>query len=131
MNLQPGDQFSVEYQVTEKVYQGFIDTFHDRNPLHTDDHYARQKKFSGKVMHGAILTGFLSHFVGECLPEKNVVLLSYKIAFRKPVYLGDHLKLQATVAGISSAVQGAEIRYQFINSGGIVVSSGDIAIKLI
>jgi acyl dehydratase len=39
--------------------------------LHIDDDYARSKGFKQKVMHGNILCGFLSRFVGELLPVKK------------------------------------------------------------
>ena len=62
-----GQEFSHTFQVTESVYRGFIEIFKDKNPLHTDEAFARSKNFQGKVMHGNILNGFLSYFIGECL----------------------------------------------------------------
>ena len=75
MEIKKGDNFEVEYQVTEKIYDGFIELFNDRNPLHTDEKFAMEKNFSGRVMHGAILNGFLSNFIGEQLPVKNTRVL--------------------------------------------------------
>ncbi len=109
MIFKSGDNFEVDYQVTEKIYQGFIDIFNDKNPLHTDEKFAKERKFAGKVMHGAILTGFLSNFVGELLPVKNIIVLSYTIAFKKPVYLGDKLKLFATITDVFPSVDCADI----------------------
>lgn len=131
MILKAGDNFEVAYQVTEKIYQGFIDTFNDRNPLHTDEKFAKERNFAGKVMHGAILVGFLSNFIGERLPLKNVIIMSYSILFSRPVYLGDNLTLYATIADISPAVNCADIKYEFKNSGNVAVSKGKISIKII
>src|SRR5258705_9362365 len=115
MMIKSGDNFEVEYHVTEKIYHGFIDIFNDKNPLHTDAQFANEKGFAGKVMHGAILTGFLSNFIGEQLPVKNVIVLSYTISFKKPVYLGDKLKLFATITEVFSSVNCADIDYRFNN----------------
>ena len=131
MAIKTGDNFEIEYQVTEKIYNGFIDLFNDRNPLHTDVKFAVQKKFSGKVMHGAILTGFLSNFIGEQLPIKNVIVLTYKMSFAKPVYLEDKLKLVATITDIFESVNCINIKYQFKNSKNITVSKGEISIGII
>lgn len=131
MQIKKGDSFSVFYQVTEKIYKGFMELFDDRNPLHTDEQYAREKKFSGKVMHGAILTGFLSNFIGEQLPVKNVVVLSYSISYLKPVYLEDKVELLATVDDLFESVNCAAIKFQFKNSQGTIVSKGDISIKIV
>ncbi len=131
MLLNTEDNFIVDYQVTEKVYHGFIDIFKDRNSLHTDTEYAQSKGFRDKVMQGAILSGFLSHFIGECLPDKNVIILSNKISFHKPVYLDDQLQLRATVSETSPALQCATITYQFNNTTGVTVSKGEVSIKII
>jgi acyl dehydratase len=131
MKIKKGDNFEVEYQVTEKIYNGFIELFDDRNPLHTNEKFAMEKNFSGKVMHGAILTGFLSNFIGERLPVKNVIVLTYAISFTKPVYLGDKLKLTATVTEVFDSVNCIDFKYQFRNSNDNTVGKGNISIKII
>ena len=74
--FQKGAAFTHSFDVSEQIYRGFVDTFKDRNPFHMDDEAARDKGFAHKVMHGNILCGFLSYFVGECLPLKSVLIHS-------------------------------------------------------
>jgi len=131
MIFKEGDSFEIDYEVTEKIYNGFIDIFNDRNPLHTDEKFAKERNFTGKVMHGAILTGFLSNFIGEGLPEKNVIVLSYKISFIKPVYLGGKLKLFAAVNEIFPSVNCINIKYRFEDPARVTVSKGEVSIKII
>jgi len=131
MIFRNGDNFEIDYQVTEKVYEGFIAIFNDRNPLHTDEQFAKEKNFVGRVMHGAILIGFLSNFIGEMLPIKNVIILSYTISFKRPVYLDDKLKLYATVADIFPSVNCADFKYEFKNCDNITISKGKISIRVI
>jgi 3-hydroxybutyryl-CoA dehydratase len=131
MTFETGDSFEIEYHVTEKIYNSFIDAFNDKNPLHTDEKFAKEKGFTGKVMHGAILMGFLSNFIGERLPDKNVIVLSYKISFIKPVYLGDKVKLLATVAEVFPSVNCVNFKYRFEVPGSVIVSKGEISIKVI
>jgi len=78
--MQQGDIYTHAFTVTPGVYDGFIQTFGDRNPLHTDGAFAVSKGFKGPVMHGNILNGFLSFFVGECLPLKNT--FEFKFNFK-------------------------------------------------
>ncbi len=128
--LKEGDKFELTYTVTEKIYRGFVDTFSDRNPLHTDENFARSKGFVSKVMHGGILTGFLSNFIGEQLPVKNVIIQSYKIGFSKPVYLNTELKFLAEVKEVYESVNCIVIKYSFRNSTEMV-SKGEISIGII
>jgi 3-hydroxybutyryl-CoA dehydratase len=129
--MKEGTVFEIGYQVTEEVYNGFIALFRDANPLHTSNEFAKEKKFAGKVMHGAILAGFLSNFIGEQLPQKNVIVQSYKMNFMKPVYLGDHLKLKAFVDGVFESVNCIIFKYSFINSNEVTVCKGEVSIGII
>ena len=130
-NIKEGTIFRSEYCVTEEIYNGFIILFGDKNPFHTDENFAKDKNFSGKVMHGAILTGFLSHFVGECLPLKNVIVHSYKINYVAPVYLNNRLYLEASVTGVFESVNSVEFKYRFINLDKKTVAKGEISIGII
>jgi len=126
--MQVGQTFNHGFVVSEKVYNGFIQTFGDRNPLHTDEDFARNMGFESKVMHGNILNGFLSYFIGECLPQKNVFILSQEIAYNKPVYLNDEIDLSAKIVEIHESVNVVEIKYVFNKKGGPKVASGIIKI---
>jgi 3-hydroxybutyryl-CoA dehydratase len=125
------DSFSHTYAVSESVYNKFIELFNDKNPLHTNEEFARSKKFNGRVMHGNILNGFLSHFIGECLPDKNVIIHSQQIQFKKPVYLDDTLTLNATVSGVFESVNAVEFKFNFLNGSEAVVAQGKIQIGII
>ena len=129
--LKPGDEFTRDFALTADVHQGFIALFGDRNPLHVDPAFARSKGFASEVMHGNILNGFLSFFVGECLPFKNVIIHSQEIQYRKPVYLGDALKLRAEVLDVHPAVGAVELRFAFADRFGETVAKGKLQIGLL
>jgi 3-hydroxybutyryl-CoA dehydratase len=129
--MEKGTKFNQVYCVDETVYTGFVSLFNDRNPLHTDKPFAQQKGFRSKVMHGNILNGFISHFVGECLPSKDVIIHSQEIKFLRPVYLNDNLNLHVEVEDYFESVQTFEFKYFFENQDKIKVAKGKIAIGLI
>lgn len=129
--MKEGDVFLQEYCVTENIYKQFIEIFNDRNPLHTDKEFAISKSFKEQVMHGSILAGFLSHFVGECLLQKNVIVQSYKLNFVKPVYLNDTLILKTEIIGVFESVNSVEFKFKFNNDDNLVVAKGNIDISII
>jgi 3-hydroxybutyryl-CoA dehydratase len=102
--MKEGDAFVRQFTIDEAVWSGFVALFNDRNPLHTDEAFARGKGFKGRVMHGNILGGFLSFFIGECLPRKDVIIHSQSISYTNPAYLGDTLDFSAEVTGVFESV---------------------------
>lgn len=128
ITLSKGTAFRREFAVSLEVYEGFVRIFNDRNPYHVDDETAQRKGFARRIMHGNILGGFLSYFVGECLPSKEVVILSQEIKFHKPVYLNDTVTLEAEVAEIFESVRMAEIKFEFVNQDKVKVAKGKIAV---
>ena len=84
-----GDKFSEKFHINDKIYQGFINIFNDNNPLHTNYQFANDKGFKGIVMHGNILNGFISYFIGEKLPTKDVIIHSQEIKYKNAdIYYG-------------------------------------------
>ena len=115
----------------DSIYNGFIAVFNDKNPLHTDERFATNKGFKGKVMHGNILNGFLSFFIGECLPTKDVIIHSQEIVFKNAVYLNDRLDFEAQVTGVFESVQAVEFKFSFKNDSAKVVAKGKFQIGLL
>ncbi|MBL1221986.1 hypothetical protein JET18_14120 [Chryseobacterium sp. L7] len=129
MVLQENQAFKHQFRVDDHVYNGFISVFEDRNVLHTDEEFAKNKGFQSKVMHGNILNGFLSYFIGELLPTDDVMILSQTINFKNPVYLNDVLNFEAVITDQSEAVRVNTFAFKFINENLKTVASGKIQIK--
>jgi 3-hydroxybutyryl-CoA dehydratase len=126
-----GDKFEEGFVLKEKTYQGFIDVFKDTNPLHTNYQFSFDKGFKGIVMHGNILNGFISYFIGEKLPTKNVIIHSQEIQFKNAVYLNDELQFNAEIIGIYDSVNAAEFKYNFKNKATKIVAKGKFQIGLL
>ena len=131
LNMNIGDSFIKNYIVTQKVYEGFIHTFEDHNPLHTNVTFAKEHGMPQVVMHGNILNGFLSHFIGEALPQKNVIIHTQSINFYLPVFLNDIVTLHADIVEHHQAVRAFVFKFIFKNQHGIRVAKGSIQIGLI
>jgi 3-hydroxybutyryl-CoA dehydratase len=131
INLRKGDTYFKQFIFDDKIYQGFKDIFNDYNPLHTDADYAKRKGFKDKVMHGNILGGFLSFFIGECLPTKDVIIHSQEIKYVNPVYLNDILSLYVIIEDIFDSVKVIEFNFLFENQHQQKVAKGKINIGLL
>ena len=125
------DEFEESFDLNKNTHQDFIKLSQDMNPLHTNDGFAISKGFKGIVMHGNILNAFLSFFIGECLPIKDVIIHSQNIQFKSPVYLNSKLKFTAVVSGVFESVNAVEFKYFFKNSELKVVAKGKIQIGII
>jgi 3-hydroxybutyryl-CoA dehydratase len=129
--LELGNQFHQEFIVSESIHQGFVALFRDENPLHTNQDFAVTKGFQGKVMHGNILNGFLSYFIGECLPTKDVIIHSQEIQFKNAVYVDDVLAFKAEIIGVYESVNAIEFKFDFKNTAAKVVAKGKIQIGVL
>ncbi len=129
--MKKDDVFQDSFEVNEAVYQGFLNTFNDHNPLHTNPDFAEKKGFPHVVMHGNILNGFLSYFIGEGLPTKDVMIISQAISFHNPFYLNDKIAFTAKIKDVTASVGVYNFKYRFTNEANKLIAKGTIQIKLL
>ncbi len=120
-DLVPGQREHHVYEVTPAVHEGFLTVFGDRNPIHVDEVHARARGFSGRLMHGGLMNGFLSHFVGMVFPGRRGLLLSVDIRYLQPVYLGARLRLDGEVKQKVESERLLVLDFQFTDLGREVV----------
>jgi len=130
MNIKEGDKFVHEFRITPEISDLFIKLSQDKNPLHIDDNFSISKGFKSKVIHGNIQNCFLSYFVGEIFPIKEVVILSQSIRFKNPVYENDILFFDSKIVNFVESIQVYEFKFKFQNLNSIV-SQGKLMIKVI
>jgi len=129
--MEIGERFQHTFNVTEQINRQFRVLFKDENPLHTNLDFARSKGFSNKVMYGNILNGFLSFFIGEGLPSKEVMIIAQSINYHAPFFVGDTLRLEAIVKEVSLIVRVKLVKfsYKFFNQQDKLIAKGKIEIK--
>ena len=125
------DTFDQQFKISEELVSDFVKLSNDRNPLHTIDKFAIDKGFKSMVVQGNLQNCFISYFIGECLPSKNVMILSQTINYKKPVYINDILFLKVKIIGVFESVDLIEFDFNFTNQLDKIVSKGIIKIKLI
>ncbi len=120
-----------DYVITPEVYEDFMRVFGDRSPLHVDADYAKVCGFVGPLMHGAILNGFISNFIGMVFPGGRSLELSVDIRFSQPVYLGDTVRLQGKVAQKLDAQRVVVLHLTFLNqTRGGTAANGRVQVKM-
>lgn len=129
--MRKGDKFKLSFKVTPLLYLNFQKIFKDKNPIHTKKEFANKYGFDDKVMYGNILNGFISFFVGEGLPVKNVVLVSQAINYCYPVYMGETLDFESQIEDIHNSVGLVDFSFIFNNQRGFKIARGKIQIKIL
>lgn len=129
--IDEGTIVSHDYSIKPSVYKAFLEAFNDFSPIHVEDDYARARGFQQRVMHGAILNGFLSHFIGMHFPGRRALWLSTDLRYLKPSYLGDQLRLDATVAQKVESQSVIVLNIVFHNeTQGIIVARGRVQVAV-
>lgn len=100
--LVEGEEFTSPVRVvTNEDIDAFVRLSGDNNRLHTDDSFAREAGFSGRIAHGALVVS-----IATGLAWQTGFLTDTTLAFRSiedwkfslPVYPGDEIRLLARVA---------------------------------
>lgn len=72
----------------------------DLHPLHVDESFARTTRFKTRIVHGALLVGFISTVMARInghIPSPGGVSTRYDIKFVGPVMFGDTITTTLTV----------------------------------
>ncbi len=104
-SIREGHRTSHDYVITPQVFDHFLAAFEDTNPVHVSDAAAQARGFPERIMHGMILGGFLSHFIGVHFPGTDAVLQSVQLQFKSPCHIGDKITISAEVVQVVDAVR--------------------------
>jgi 3-hydroxybutyryl-CoA dehydratase len=103
-DIKEGQQASFRTRIDRASVEAFAVLTGDISPLHMDDEFAVGRGFDRRVVHGALLGGYVSRLVGVFLPGRNGLLQSMRLKFLKPAYVGDEIEVIGVVTQVSHAV---------------------------
>jgi 3-hydroxybutyryl-CoA dehydratase len=103
-DIKEGQQASFRTRIDRASVEAFAALTGDISPLHMDDEFAVGRGFDRRVVHGALLGGYVSRLVGVFLPGRNGLLQSMRLKFLKPTYVGDEIEVIGVVTQVSHAV---------------------------
>ena len=77
----------------------------DYSPLHVDPVYAASTELGAQVVHGILLASLFSQLVGMRVPGKHALYLGQDLTFRRPVLVGETIRVVAKVTGKSDSTR--------------------------
>src|ERR1017187_3572101 len=108
-----GTRYTVPLKVTPELMIQFRKLSGDENPIHYDASFAIAHGFQGPIVYGNLLGTMVSRLIGVELPTPEVVILRQSLDFRKPVYVGEEITLEAEVTVIHAAVRSVQFKLVF------------------
>ncbi|HVS14555.1 MAG TPA: MaoC family dehydratase [Thermoanaerobaculia bacterium] len=100
MSLEVGQKATRTMEVTAEHVKAYAALTGDYNPLHFDQEFTAKTRFGRLVAQGGLTTGILHALVAMDLPGPGTVFLSQNWRFTAPVYIGDTITTEATVAEV-------------------------------
>ncbi len=123
--IKVGDQASFEVVITSELVSKFVAITGDDNRLHLDDSFARQKGFGRRIAHGLLLASLFSKIVGQFFFGDDNLYLAQTITFRKPIFVGDAVKVAGVVKNKIESVKILYIETTITTLDGEVALSGE------
>jgi 3-hydroxybutyryl-CoA dehydratase len=88
--------------VTEADVILFAGISGDDNPMHTNEEFASDTLFSGRIVHGMFSAALISAVLGTRLPGPGCIYVTQILKFKAPVRIGDTVTATATVKEIDA-----------------------------
>ena len=107
---------------TEADVALFIGVTWDLNPYHTDEIYASQTRFKGRIVPGLLTASLLTHLGGLWA----FLATSMQFEFLAPVYVGDSITAEAEVVAVDESRNWVHLSCRCANSRGEEVLRADV-----
>lgn len=108
--------------ITAEDVVRFVELTGDMNPLHVDDAFGARSAFGQRVVHGMLLAGLFSTLIGMHCPGERALYLSQTLAFRKPAFIGDAVRVRGIVTAKSDATRVITLRTEVLRGEDILVT---------
>lgn len=100
----------------------------DNNPAHIDEIYANSTKFGKRIVHGLLVSSFISTVLGTMLPGPGTIYVSQTLNFKAPVYIGDTIEAKVTVKEIIKEKNRVVLLTEVFNQNQQVVLTGEAVV---
>ncbi len=131
-----GDRATFSKTVGETDVYLFAGITGDLSPNHVNRAYMEKSRYKRLQAHGALLVGFMSTAstlaIAKCRenPEETPVSLGYdRVRFLAPVYFGDTLTVEYTIASVDPARRRSNADIAIRNQDGTLVAVGTHILK--
>lgn len=115
----------------EEAVHAFLYCTGDKNLLHSNNGYAIEKGFKGRVVPGALLLSEATAYIGNKVPGNGALITTISSCrFVRPVYESDHLTIKADIIAKEDALKKIKVRIEILfRFSQELVFSGDFWVK--
>lgn len=124
-----GDKGEFSKTITETDVYMFAGICGDFNPVHVNKVEAQKSIFGRPVVHGALVTSFISTVLGMYMPGPGSIYMEQNSRFLKPVFIGDTITVKVEIMDISEK-KVASLATKIYNQEEEIVVDGCAKIKL-
>jgi len=125
-----GDEVSFSVTITAEMVSKFVEITGDDNLLHTDEAFAAGRGFPKKVAHGMLLASFFSRLVGKYFLGDDNLYLAQKVAFHKPIFIGDTVVVKGVIKNKIESAKIACLETTIKSPDGADAVTGEAQVRL-
>ncbi len=132
--IRVGDSSTIRRTVAESDVYLFAGISGDMHPNHVDHDYAASR-FGGRVVHGALLPGYISRcavdVLGDRLEPAGYAAQSFAVKCLAPILIGDTVHCTVTVGSIDPERRKIFFTAEIRNQHGDLCATGEKVVKVL
>lgn len=125
-----GSLYEFERIFTKDDVKKFADLSGDYNPLHLDAAYGQKSPFGKNIIHGMLAASFFSTLIGMYCPGERALYLGQTLEFKKPLFVGDQIKVRGVVIEKRESTRLIVIKTQILRGKEIAIN-GEAKVRVI
>jgi acyl dehydratase len=110
------------YEFTAQRVGEFADLVEDPAPVHSDENFAKQRGFGGRIVHGLFVQSIISGMLGNDVPGANSVINNLSMKMHNPVLVGECVDYRVEIVALTAAVRAVSINFEGKVNGVCVIS---------
>ena len=119
----------IKVKITAKDVNSFAVLTGDFSPIHIDEDYAKQTSFGSRIVHGMLVSSYISTLVGMLLPGRQALITNTEFNYANPVFYDDELIVTGRVSVINTELGFMKLDIQVFRNLDLVVV-GAVTIKV-
>lgn len=130
MKLEVGMQSFISKTIAESDVYLFAGITGDFNSVHINAIEAGNGRFGRRIVHGILVTGFISTVIGTKLPGEGTIYMEQNVRFVNPVFIGDTIKAIVIIDEILNLEKRIiRLKTTVENQEGMIVCDGHAIVK--
>ncbi|RLL84379.1 enoyl-CoA hydratase [Mesotoga sp. H07pep.5.4] len=120
-----GQSFSTRRRITAEMVDSFANLTGDRNPVHTDEKFARKSRFGRRIAHGMLSVGIISAILGNEFPGPGSIYMKQEVRFLKPIFLEEEVLITIEILEIKVEKKRLSVRTTVEKNNGEMAVDGE------